>query len=83
MIKLHGYNLNDLLIRMLENPDVSKEEIIDFVRSCAFVAPEKASDFIMETSEKYPDTYYTDKWWRDDPIDPVSEGIVPLGFDDD
>lgn len=79
-MKLYDYNINDLLLRMLRNPQISRKEIIDFVLKSDLVSQEKVVEFLTEYEEKYPVDW--DAELKGEPIDPYKEDIVPLDWDD-
>ena len=80
-MKLYDYSVNDLLLRMLRNPTVSRQEIIDFVLKSDLVSQEKVVEFLKEYQAKYPIDW--DAELKSDPIDPVYEEIVPSDWDQD
>ena len=80
MILLHNYQIDTILIEMLSNPKISRQEIIDFVLDAGLVPQEKVLDFLTEYRNKYPVDW--DAELVSDPIDPLEEGIVPLDWND-
>lgn len=75
-MNIHNYSVSSLLLRMLRNPQVSREEIIDFVLKSDLVSPEKVVEFLESYEQKHP--YNLDAELKGEPIDPESEGIIPL-----
>ena len=69
---------------MLVDPNVSKEEILDFVREASFVEEEKVKIFLENVSSKYPLIPEGVDVWEEmgDAIDPIYEGIVPPNWDE-
>ena len=71
--------VGQLLLNMM-NSNVSRDEFISFVQKAGLVPEEKADEFINQMLQKYP---IAKPELRGEPIDPVSEGIVPADWDDE
>lgn len=71
--------VGQLLLNMI-NSNVSRDEFVSFVQQAGLVPEEKADEFITEMLQKYP---IAEPDLRGEPIDPISEGIVPADWDDD
>lgn len=79
-MNIHNYNVGHLLVRMLDNPAVSRQEIIDFILKCELVSPEKVEEFLENVRSNHP--LFTDN----DPTfieseDPEREELLPLNYD--
>ncbi len=78
--------VGQLLLNMINSSDfsersnISRDEFISFVQKAGLVPEEKADEFINEMLQKYP---IAEPDLRGEPIDPISEGIVPADWDDD
>lgn len=79
-MNIHNYNVGHLLVRMLDNPAVSRQEIIDFILKCELVSPEKVEEFLEDVRNNNPLFTDNDKTFIESE-DPESEGILPLDHD--
>jgi len=83
---IFGKGVAQLLLNMI-NSDIEKDEFISFVQEASLlsgrvrrglVPQEKADEFIESMLVKYPMAVSAEEG-----INPVSEGIVPVEWDDD
>lgn len=76
-MNIHKYNVANLLVRMLDNTTISRQEIIDFILKCEFVSAEKVDEFLQEVNSNYP-LFDNNEATFIESEDPELEELLPL-----